>query len=109
MRARMWNFKFWTHETNPICLMKTYGKILKDSGFTILQVAVQKFEPQGFTGVWILAESHLAVHTFPEEGKTYVELSSCNKELFKSFKLAISYLKLYEHNEKKKLYFLHGL
>ena len=25
-------------------------------------------------------ESHFAIHTFPEENKTYIELSSCNEE-----------------------------
>jgi S-adenosylmethionine decarboxylase len=32
-----------------------------------------------------LAESHLAIHTFPEEGKTYIELSSCNERMQKAF------------------------
>jgi len=66
--------------------MKLYGRMLKKAGFTILQVCVQKFEPDGFTAVWILAESHLALHTFPEENKTYVELSSCNEEMLENFK-----------------------
>jgi S-adenosylmethionine decarboxylase len=97
LRARMWNTNFWIAETNPIVLMKDYGAMLKEAGFTILQICVQKFEPEGFTAVWILAESHLAIHTFPEEGKTYVELSSCNKKMFVRF------------NEYRKLLFLHGL
>jgi S-adenosylmethionine decarboxylase len=84
------------NETDPIPLMKTFTKALKDSGFTIMQICTQLFDPQGFTAVWILAESHLAIHTFPEEGKTYVELSSCNEEMFDKF------------NEYGKLLFLHG-
>ncbi len=40
------------------------------------------FQPHGYTAVWLLAESHFALHTFPEEGRTYCELSSCNRQKF---------------------------
>ncbi|MEL7222709.1 MAG: S-adenosylmethionine decarboxylase, partial [Bacteroidota bacterium] len=43
------------------------------------------FEPQGWTGIWLLAESHLAIHTFPEARKTYIELSSCNRQMYDDF------------------------
>lgn len=43
------------------------------------------FEPQGYTAVWLLAESHCALHTFPEENKAYVELSSCNIDMYTDF------------------------
>ena len=52
------------------------------------------FEPIGWTGIWLLAESHLAIHTFPEENKTYIEISSCNKEMYDEF------LKLLTHYDK---------
>nr|DAO98746.1 MAG TPA: S-adenosylmethionine decarboxylase [Caudoviricetes sp.] len=35
--------------------------------------------------MWLLTESHFAVHTFPEFGKTYIELSSCNPDFFTKF------------------------
>jgi S-adenosylmethionine decarboxylase len=32
-----------------------------------------------------LSESHFAIHTFPEEGQSYIELSSCVFEPFLKF------------------------
>jgi S-adenosylmethionine/arginine decarboxylase-like enzyme len=43
------------------------------------------FKPFGYSTVWLLAESHFAIHTFPEENKIYYELSSCNEEFYKRF------------------------
>ena len=43
------------------------------------------FQPQGYTAIWLLAESHFAIHTFPEENKTYIELSSCNRTMYHAF------------------------
>ena len=43
------------------------------------------FNPQGYTALWLLSESHFAVHTFPEFGKSYIELSSCNLEYYQKF------------------------
>ena len=59
-------------------------------GVAIVGFKEAHFEPQGYTAVWILAESHLAVHTFPEAGRTYCELASCNREKF------VAYLSLME-------------
>ena len=64
--------------------------MLLDSGFKILGFVEHSFEPIGYTGLWLLAESHLAVHTFPERGVTYVELSSCNLEYYNSFLTKLS-------------------
>ena len=55
------------------------------SGFGILNFIEHHFEPQGYTGLWLISESHFAIHTFPEESKTYIELSSCNREMFERF------------------------
>ena len=48
-----------------------------DSGFQILDKCEHYFPVQGYTGLWLLSESHFAIHTFPEEDKTYIELTSC--------------------------------
>lgn len=45
-----------------------------------LQVSIYKFEPQGITGVILLAESHIAVHTWPEIGYIAVDIFTCGKE-----------------------------
>jgi S-adenosylmethionine decarboxylase len=35
--------------------------------------------------LFLLSESHFAIHTFPEEGQSYIELSSCVFEPFLKF------------------------
>jgi len=56
------------------------------------------FAPQGYTAIWLLSESHFAIHTFPEEHKTYIELSSCNREMYDRF---LEELKLYQQVSEK--------
>ena len=85
IEANIFNHKFWTNCIDPKELVTTYEKNLKHAGFTILQFSEHYFPEQGYTCFWLLGESHLAIHTFPESGKSYIELSSCNKEKLEKF------------------------
>lgn len=85
MMAMIWNSKRWIKETDPNKLADWYGEALRVAGFHVLGELEYHFQPQGYTKLFLLGESHLAIHTFPEEGKTYVELSSCNKEMYQRF------------------------
>lgn len=89
MKAQIFNFSDWISETDPQTLAGKFGGALKESGFKILGELEHFFFPQGYTKLWLLGESHFALHTFPEENKTYIELSSCNKEMFERFKTLI--------------------
>lgn len=46
----------------------------------LVEVLLKWFTEEGYTAIWLLGESHFAIHTFPEQGKTYIELTSCNPE-----------------------------
>lgn len=81
----MYNISSWINETNPEVLIQYCMVLLAKSGFKILQVIDNHFEPQGYTALFLLAESHFAIHTFPEKGQTYIELTSCAKEPFDAF------------------------
>ena len=86
--ANIYNYQLWIDFTNPEQLKMRFEKYLKKSGFTILKFNEHFFSVQGYTCFWLLGESHLAIHTFPESNKSYIELSSCNQEkleIFKSF------------------------
>ncbi|MCM0639418.1 S-adenosylmethionine decarboxylase family protein [Cellulomonas wangsupingiae] len=41
--------------------------------------AVHRFAPQGLSVAILLAESHVAVHTWPEHGTAYVTLTTCRR------------------------------
>ena len=90
MKAEIYNIKGWVKEIDPTKLKNTYSDLLELSGFDILNFQDYYFKPIGWTGLWLLGESHFAIHTFPEENKSYIELSSCNKDMYNYFKSNIN-------------------
>ena len=46
---------------------------------TLLNLNSHKFSPQGVTAVGLLAESHLAIHTWPEMNYAAVDIFTCGK------------------------------
>lgn len=64
----------------------------------MLAVSEHHFSPQGYTCLWLLAESHLALHSFPEEAHTYIELSSCNAGKHRKFVDLLGALSVHAHN-----------
>ena len=85
MIAKIYNYSGWLTVTNPPTLDKVFSDMLAESDFHVLGQIAYNFTPQGFTKLWLLGESHFAVHTFPERGKTYFELSSCNDIMYNKF------------------------
>ena len=84
--AEIYNFRVWTDEISPEVLSRDLTTILTGCGYHILNHIEHHFPVKGYTALWLLAESHLAVHTFPEDEVSYIELSGCNKahnELFR--------------------------
>ena len=47
------------------------------AGATPIENFVHRFTPHGVTGVVIIAESHFAIHTWPEYGFAAVDLFTC--------------------------------
>ena len=83
--VNIYNHRDWVSETNPELLVKQMNRLLELSGYTVVNFVEHHFQPQGYTSIWLLAESHLAVHTFPEQNKTYIELSGCKKSMNELF------------------------
>lgn len=48
-----------------------------EAGAEIREVAFHHFSPQGVSGVVVISESHLAVHTWPEFGYAAVDVFTC--------------------------------
>ena len=48
------------------------------AGLTVVGERFHQFEPQGVTGTVLLAESHIAIHTWPEAGFVTVDVYVCN-------------------------------
>lgn len=47
--------------------------------FSILNKSEHVFEPQGLTILYLLSESHLSVHTFPERKYIAIDLYTCRE------------------------------
>ena len=95
MEAKIDEYSDWIDETNPETLKSIFDPMLKSAGFGVLNFMEHHFSPQGYTGLWLISESHFAIHTFPEEGKTYIQLSSCNRSMYFKF------LELHEKFKKR--------
>lgn len=85
MKAEIYNHHDWIEETKPDKLQHYFKDLLQQSGFEILGFMEHHFSPQGYTAIWLLGESHFAIHTFPEENKSYIELSSCDRAMYEKF------------------------
>jgi S-adenosylmethionine decarboxylase len=49
----------------------------EEANATLLDVRTHKFDPQGVTGFALLAESHIAIHTWPELNYAAVDVFTC--------------------------------
>ena len=85
MKAIMDNYNTWIKYQKEENLVQKLERKLIKSGFTIVDKVEYYFPKQGYTGLWLLSESHFAIHTFPEEDKIYLEISSCVKKYFDKF------------------------
>lgn len=59
-------------------MMKELAKILNTN---IRQVAFEKFEPYGISGVLIISESHITIHTWPEYRYAGIDIFTCSKKV----------------------------
>jgi S-adenosylmethionine decarboxylase len=49
----------------------------RDARATIVDVSFHEFNPFGISGMVIIAESHLSIHTWPEYGYAAVDIFTC--------------------------------
>lgn len=85
IKANIFNFQAWVDITDPDVLYSSLSRLLDITGYHVLKHIEHHFPNGGYTCLWLLAESHLAVHTFVEDKKSYIELSGCNKAMNEMF------------------------
>jgi S-adenosylmethionine decarboxylase len=51
------------------------------SGATIIKTFLHKFSPQGVSGVIVIAESHISIHTWPEHNFAAVDIFTCGDKV----------------------------
>lgn len=62
-----------------LCLSRVAEAGLAAVGERFHGFAPERGEPRGVTGVVLLAESHLAVHTWPELGRVTLDVYVCHR------------------------------
>jgi len=56
-------------------------KAAKEAGATVIGSSFHVFEPYGVSGVVVISESHLTIHTWPEYGFAAVDIFTCGDEV----------------------------
>jgi len=81
MRNRHVLYDVWLDDATPLERVEPLEDLLRRAalagGATILHGYFHPFAPCGVTGFLLLAESHLSVHTWPEDGFAAFDIFSC--------------------------------
>lgn len=65
---------------DPIKIKRLLWEAARVAHNTPLKATVYKFPNQGITGVVILSESHIALHSWPEYGYLAIDIFTCGKD-----------------------------
>ena len=69
----------WTFSTTSSRIEELMNEAALAAGATVVASVFQPFEPQGVTGVVVIEESHLSIHTWPEHGYAAVDFFTCGE------------------------------
>lgn len=51
------------------------------AGAEVIETTFHRFSPQGISGVVVISESHLAIHTWPELGYAALDVFTCGSDV----------------------------
>ncbi|MEA2903072.1 MAG: S-adenosylmethionine decarboxylase [Alphaproteobacteria bacterium] len=57
----------------------TLRRCVDEAGATLLHIHLHHFQPNGVSGVAVLAESHISIHTWPDMGYAALDVFMCGK------------------------------
>jgi S-adenosylmethionine decarboxylase proenzyme len=58
-------------------LQNLMNTICAENNYSVLQTSHHQFEPDGFSILYLLSESHMSIHTFPEKNYIAFDLYTC--------------------------------
>ncbi len=76
-------------------LREILDKVIAKSGLNCISSSFHQFEPYGVSAVYLLCESHLSVHTWPEHEYMALDIFTCGEEgsALKAFELMVEAFK----------------
>jgi S-adenosylmethionine decarboxylase proenzyme len=66
---------------NPAALKELLLEAVRRGNGTVVTDVFHTFSPHGVSGIIVIAESHVAIHTWPEHGFAAVDIFSCGTKL----------------------------
>lgn len=66
---------------NPELIERALTEAALAGGATLLSVRTHQFAPQGVSGVAIIAESHISIHTWPEYNYAAIDIFTCGNRV----------------------------
>ena len=84
-------------------------RVINKSSLSFLSEKYHQFDPEGVTGIVLLAESHLSIHSWPEHGSVAIDIFCCflneegeKKAIEKANTAAENLIELFNPEEYKK-------
>ncbi len=77
-------------DNSPVFIRKAARKIIKSLALTVVKKTSHLFYPQGVTLAYILSESHLLIHTWPEFKTIHIDLVICSYRGKDEFELSVN-------------------
>lgn len=62
---------------NTTTLINITKKLIRQSGANLIETKVYEFSPSGYTIIFVLKESHVSIHTYPEYGAMFLDVFTC--------------------------------
>ncbi|MBS7248023.1 MAG: adenosylmethionine decarboxylase [Candidatus Jordarchaeales archaeon] len=71
------------------------------AGLNVLDVKFHKFEPVGVSGIILISESHVSIHTWPEDGYAAIDIFTCGDvgKCWEAYRHIISRMRARRHME----------
>jgi S-adenosylmethionine decarboxylase len=75
------------YDCDPACLKRAREtkqllcEAVRQGGGTIVKTVFHNFSPYGVSGVVVITESHVTIHTWPEHAYAAVDVFSCSPKL----------------------------
>jgi len=76
-------------------IRRVLDRVVSESDLNHLSSIFHQFEPQGVSAVYLLSESHVSIHTWPEYGYVALDIFTCgsNEKALKALDLFLEEFK----------------
>lgn len=76
-------FDFWgcVNLNSTTIIRKALKEAARVCGATLLEIKIRTFSPCGVSGIALIAESHISIHTWPQHKYAAVDVFTCGKKV----------------------------